>query len=251
MFKGFYNLTSGMLSQERKLNVIANNLINVSTAGYKSDQYVASTFDQVMINRLGNKDKSGAEEIGEESYILASSEIDTNYDQGIPEETNLTMDFAIDGDGFFAIQAEDGTLLYTRNGGFSLDEEGYLCLAGQGRVLDPEGEPIQLITDKVRGDESGVIYSGNIALGQIGVFSFPDNKQLERNAQGFFLPNGQQAEWNPAARLYWGHVERSNVDLVREMSQMLTTQRALQSASQVSKMYDQLMTKAATDLGRL
>ena len=75
MFKGFYNLTSAMLTQGRNLNVVANNLTNISTPGYKSDDYTASTFQEIMISRLGNKDKSGSTEIGQESYILASDEI--------------------------------------------------------------------------------------------------------------------------------------------------------------------------------
>ena len=251
MFKGFYNLTSAMLTQGRNLNVVANNLTNISTPGYKSDDYTASTFKEIMISRLGNKDKSGSTEIGQESYILASDEIYTDFSQGIPEETGLSLDFAIEGDGFFAIQREDGTITYTRSGGFCLDEEGYLYLATQGRVLDVNEQPIQLVTDKIDADDWGGIYSNGGFLGRIGVFSFEDNGELERNDQGHFLPNGQQAQAVQTPLIHWKHVERSNVDLVRMVSQMITCQRALQSAAQVSKMYDQLMTKATTDIGRL
>ena len=77
MFKGFYNLTSAMLTHQQNLNVIANNMINVSTAGYKQDRYTASTFDEVMYSRVGNKYNSG-EEIGRQSYIRAASDIDTD-----------------------------------------------------------------------------------------------------------------------------------------------------------------------------
>lgn len=250
MFKGFYNLTSGMLTQQRNLNVVANNLTNVSTAGYKSDRYTASTFDDVMMSRMGNRELSGGTEIGRESYILASSQIYTDFSQGVPEATGLPLDFAIQGEGFFAVQNEDGEVAYTRMGNFSLDEEGYLCLPGQGRVLDSAGETILLATDKLRGDGYGALYSdyGGF-LGQIGVYTFADNAALERNDQGLFTGQGAVAEANPT--VLWGYIERSNVDAIKQMTEMMSSQRALQSAAQVVKMYDQLMTKATTDLGRM
>ena len=104
MTKGFYNLTSGILSQSRRLDTVANNMTNLSTSGYKAEQYTDSTFQEVLISRVGNKDKSSPTVIGEESYILAPSQLYVDYSQGSLEETGLTLDFAIEGDGFFAIQ---------------------------------------------------------------------------------------------------------------------------------------------------
>ena len=109
MYKGFYNLTSGMLTQQRNLNVVGNNLVNVSTAGFKQSRYTASTFDDVVYNMVGNKQKN-YQEIGRESYIRANSEVTVDYSQGIPEPTAIPLDFAIVGDGFFAVQGDGGTL---------------------------------------------------------------------------------------------------------------------------------------------
>ena len=72
VFKGFYNLTSGMLTQQRNLNVVANNLTNISTAGFKENKYTSSTFDDVMYTRVGNKIKD-YQDIGRQSYIRATS----------------------------------------------------------------------------------------------------------------------------------------------------------------------------------
>ena len=88
MFKGFYNLTSGMLTQQRHLNVVGNNMVNVSTAGFKESRYTATTFDDVMYARVGNKEKIYTD-IGRQSYIRANSEIYVNHEQGIPEPTNI------------------------------------------------------------------------------------------------------------------------------------------------------------------
>ena len=85
-------------------------------------------------------------------------------------------------------------------------------------------------------------------MGKIGIFSFTDTQQLQHSAQGLFV--GGQPE-NITGTVLWKHVERSNVDLVKQMTNMMTAQRAFQSAAEVSKMYDELMTKAATNLGNV
>lgn len=82
MTKGFYNLTSGILSQTRRLDVIGNNMTNLSTPGYKAETYTDRTFEEVLISRVGNKDKSGAAVIGTESYILAPDQLYVNQTQG-------------------------------------------------------------------------------------------------------------------------------------------------------------------------
>ena len=186
---------------------------------------------------------------------LFGDEIYTDYSQGIPEPTELPLDFAIVGDGFFAVQDPEGNVGYTRMGNFSLDDEGYLCLPGFGQVLDPQGQPIYLGTDKIRGDSQGVIYfdqppeqGGGAAIGQLGVYSFEDNQALERNDRGLFTGEGAQQSTN--FQIWNKYLERSNSDMVKQMTEMITYQRALQSAAQVTKMYDQLMTKATSDVGR-
>ena len=250
MYKGFYNLTSGMLTQQRHLNVVGNNMVNISTSGFKESRYTATTFDDVMYSRVGNKEKVYTD-IGRQSYIRANSEITVIYDQGIPEPTNIPLDFAIMGDGFFAIQDEEGNVAYTRAGNFSLDDEGYLCYPGQGRVLDREGEPIVLATDKLNVDAQGNIFTQNGGyLGSLGVYTFPeeDMQTLEQDDRGFFIGEGAEAVDSP--QILWKYLERSNSDMVKQMTEMITYQRALQSAAQVTKMYDQLMTKATSDVGR-
>lgn len=250
MFKGFYNLTSGMLSQTRRLDVVAHNMTNISTAGYKTEHYTDSTFQEVMISRVGNKDKSRTTEIGRESYILAPSRLYTDYTQGSLEETGLPLDFAIEGEGFFAID-RDGQVGYTRAGAFTLDEEGYLCLAGQGRVLDDEGQAIQLPTDNLYVDKDGRIYTSASRnyLATLGVYAFPDTEGLEQNERGLYTGGGAAISENYV--IHHGMVERSNVNMVQEMVAMMTTQRALQSAAQLSQIYDQVMTRATTELGRI
>ncbi len=250
MMKGFYNLTSGMLSQGRRLDVVANNMTNVSTAGYKAEQYTDRTFDEVMAVRIGNKIKTPYQELPTyQAHILAPDHLYTDFTQGSFEETTLPLDFAIQGEGFFAIQMADG-VAYTRAGSFTLDNEGYLCLSELGRVLDREGNSIQLPTDKLNPDARGNLYTqGGQYLGTLGVFTFEDNGALERNPYGLFIGQGAQVNEDVTILNKW--VERSNVDLVKEMVSMMTTQRALQSAAQMSQIYDEVIKRAVNDIGRL
>lgn len=250
MMRGFYNLTSGMLSQGRRLDVIANNMTNISTAGYKTEQYTDRTFDEVMVSRIGNKIKSPYETMETyQSHILAPDRLYTDFSQGSPEETNLPLDFAILGEGFFAIETLDG-VAYTRAGSFTLDNDGYLCLSELGRVLDDAGNPIRLPSDKLEVDKRGNLSTkGGEYLATLGVYVFEDNQELERTPYGLFTGDGAQLNEDVTIMNKW--VERSNVDMVREMVDMITTQRAYQSAAQMSQIYDEVIKRAVNDVGRV
>ncbi|MFR3785877.1 flagellar hook-basal body protein [Agathobaculum desmolans] len=251
MYKGFYDLTSAMLTQTRNLDVVGNNMSNTATTGYKADRYADTTFDEVMRSRVGNKQKAPQALGTTTSYITALDEVYTDHSQGGLEPTGLPFDFAIEGEGYFAVQSAAGRV-YTRNGSFMLDNQGYLYLAGQGRVLGQNGQPIYLGTDHITTLADGTITGADgRVLGTLGVFAFADPAQaLEKTGEGMFISNVQpQAAGNMI--IHHKMIERSNIDLVQQMTEMITCQRALQSASQLSKMYDQLMTKTSTELGRV
>ncbi len=251
MTKGFYNLTSGILSQTRRLDVIGNNMTNVTTPGYKAETYTDVTFEDVLISRVGNSDKSESEVIGSQSYMLASDRLYIDLEQVGFDITGLNLDFAIMGEGYFGIQTANGTE-YTRGGSFSLDEEGYLFAPTHGRVLGQDGQPIQLSTDLITSDNEGRIFDFETGalLGQVGTFTFEDETLLVKNNSGLFGTGGQAATPGDA-QLMWKAVENSNVDLAGEMSRMLTAQRSLQSSAQVLKIYDQMLSKSTTDIGKM
>lgn len=250
MTKGFYQLTSGILSQSRRLDVVSNNMTNLSTAGYKAETYTDTTFHEVLISRAGASGEGDGVTIGSASYALVPDELYVNYSQGTLKETGLALDFAIQGNGFFAIQTGNG-VEYTRSGSFSLDNQNRLCLAGQGLVLGTNGQPITLATDQIRADGEGRIYTvDGVYQGQLGVYTFADNNQLEKAESGLFAA-GQQAQLSAQPQVSWKCVEESNVDMLQEMSRMLTAQRSLQSDSQMLKLYDELLTKATTEVGRM
>lgn len=267
MFFGFYNLGSGMLYQNRNLNVISNNMVNVNTPGFKQDRLFSTTFKDQMLYRTGNKDKSNPTQIGSVSMIRAARASETSFNQGIVEETGGNLDFALTKSGFFTIQDTEGNNFYTRNGSFEIDEEGYLCIPSVGRVLGEDGNPIELTSDHITVDKDGNIYEEPLKglgtdedgadsedeeptlLGKIGVVDFNDYNQLVKENNGTFSSTEQGNATDGG--IQWKAIERSNIDSIEEMTSMMSSQRASQSAAQVLKMYDQLMGKIVSDIGRV
>lgn len=261
MYQGFYNLTSGMLTQNRNLNVISNNMVNVQTPGYKSDKMVTSTFQEEMLYRTGRHSKENPTPLAVTSKIRTATQTYINYEQGSFDQTDGIYDFALSGNGFFAVQGQNG-VVYTRNGSFGVDAEGFLALNNVGRILGTDGQPIEVDNENFTVDSQGLISvqepideeTGETELRQIGalqVVDFADYRQLHKEDYGVFSTNQapQQLEGGETAVL-WKAVEKSNVDIVDEMTSMMSTQRALQSAAQVLKMYDQIMSKAVNDVGK-
>ena len=250
MYKGFYNLTSAMLTQGRYLDVLSNNMSNIATPGFKADRYTMAPFEEHMWSLVGNKNKVYTD-LGQQSFITAPSQLYTDFSQSSFDETGQPLDFAIEGKGYFAVQTDGGTV-YTRNGNFSLDDEGYLCLPGQGRVLNPDEEPIRLVTDRFRDDGYGGLFTQDGGfLGRVGVFTFEDEEaMLEKNDQALFVAEGGGAE-AATVTVHNGMLERANVDLVQQMMEMISSERAYQSAAEVIKIYDELINKVTTNVGAL
>lgn len=248
MFQGFYNLASGMITQNKNLDVISNNITNSITPGFKKDTMTSSTFKEELMARSGNLDKSSPQNLNNVAMLRVSTGTVTNFEQGQFEETKNPLDVALATDGFFQIQTQNG-LVYTRNGAFSIDDEGYLSLLEVGRVMGTNG-PIYLGTDDIKIDDSGTIYfSDDRIAGNISVVDFADRTQLEKAENGIFTTNAQGNNVN--AKMIQGYIEQSNVDSVDEMVSMMESQRALQSAAQVLKIYDQLMSKAVNNIGQI
>ncbi len=240
MFQGFYNLASGVLQQTRNLNVISNNMVNITTPGFRSDTYIETTFHDVMMYRTGNTDKSGTTPIGDMNFIVAGAGNVTNYDQGALTQTASSLDFALTGNGFFAVQDGNQTV-YTRNGSFCLDNDGYLYLDGVGRVLGTNG-PIYLGTDKLDSDGMGGLYNSETGqfLGRIRVVDFADyDTDLEKTTGDLFVVRGN-AGYDVNTSMMQYCLEDSNVDVIEEYTRMMSIERSLQSAAQIQKMYDEL-----------
>jgi flagellar basal-body rod protein FlgG len=232
-----------MLTQNRMLNTISNNLANTATNGFKADKVRAKTFGSMVIDRIDSERTP----IGKVNLMTTADKAVTDFSQGTLQQTDRPLDFAIGGDGFFAVQSDDG-VVYTRNGSFNLDDGGYLTLNGVGRVLGKDGRPIALGTDNVQSDGQGNLFVNNNPAGSIGVYRFPDNQALKKIGEGMFSGAGAVVEQAP--QVSWKCVEGSNADMAQQMTSAISAERGLQSCSQALKMYDQVLDKA-TDIGKI
>lgn len=266
MVKGFYNLASGMLTQRRNLDVISSNMANVSTPGFKGDQLISSTFGEEMMSRTGNTDKSNPVGLADVTMARIPRETVTNYEQGNMRETGKNLDLAIQGDGFFQIQI-DGQIRYTRAGSFNLNNDGFICAQDGGLLMGANG-PIQVfnpqageatkdgtIIDPIFQAENitvnaagGVHDSNGNYIDQIALVTVMDTSQLVKDGV-YFTGGGAALPANGA--ILQGTLEESNVDALQSMVSMIESERHLQSAAQVLKMYDQMLAKATTEIGRI
>lgn len=246
---GFHTLTSGMLTQQRKIDISSNNISNINTSGYKKEQAVTTNFGNLLIHKM---EQSGihqtATPIGNVSLIKTIGENNTIHSQGTIEETGLLTDFAIMGSGFFKINENENTL-YTRNGSFNIDENGFLVLQGAGRVQGQNGD-IYIGTDKFDLSLDGnIIVDGN-TVDKIEIYDFLDYKDLRKFGEGKY-----SSDVNPYiyenAEVRNKTIERSNVDLTKEITDMMSSQRALQTASQALKIIDMVQEKAVSEIGKL
>lgn len=260
MQKGFYDLTSGMLTNNRILNNISNNLGNMSTPGYKRDELMTKTFDDRMQTRTGDRDKTNHTDLTEAAMLRTVDEVYTVFEQGHMTETGRPLDFAIYGGGFFQIEPfnGDGNTYYTRNGSFTMDEDGALILQNVGYVLDPQGGHIVLGSDKVKCDAKGLITNldSGEEYGTIGLVTFTDTNVLLKSTdvEGMFTNPGGDGNIAgadaAASEITQAFLEDSNVDLTKSIADMISAQRAFQSTTQVLRMYDELLNNTVTEIAR-
>jgi flagellar basal-body rod protein FlgG len=248
-----YSATTGMINRSRAMDVTATNLANMNTAGYKRDRLITSAFSERVALRL---DDQGGREIGDDTHGAIAEELITDYGQGVVETTGRSLDFAIIGDGFFSIETEGGQEAATRDGSFQVDPEGFLRTATGGYVMG-EGGRIEVGTGAVTIDDTGVVYSDGQQVDKLAMLA---QEPPEEGAQpqpieaDKLSPNAltrPAGEGTFAGRIVQGRLERSNVDMVEEMSQMMAASRAYQSCAQAVRIIDAATQKTVNEIARM
>ncbi len=215
----------------------------MNTAGYKKEQAVTTNFGNLLLNKYkqdGINDESTP--ISNVSIIRAMEENNTIHSQGVLEETGVTTDFAIVGSGFFSVD-NNGNTIYTRDGSFNVDNEGYLVLEGKGRVQGEFGD-IYIGTDKFDTNDGGSIIVDGEEVDKIALYDFVDYNNLSKSENGMFT-SVDIPDLVEYPRILNKTIERSNVNVTEEMTGIISSQRALQTASQALKIYDLVQEKSS------
>jgi flagellar basal-body rod protein FlgF len=252
MIYGLYLSAQGVLANSYRQDVIANNLANAETVGFKRDltrftqQRTAAQQRGLSPNQHSN---SLLEALGGGLGVAPSF---TDTSQGEAEVTGRPLDIAIQGQGYFPVQSNGETRL-TRDGRFTIDRQGYLALAGGGqRILDEKLKPIKLdSTQKVIISEDGKLTQNGQPIARLGLLDAPDSSKLSK--QGDLLMSYPDIKkLKPAAgSLQSGYVERSNVEPANELVALMETQRQLEANANMIRFQDQMLSRLVNDVGKI
>ena len=257
MLRGFYTAASGILMQERTLNVLTNNMVNSQTPGFRASRVVSTTFDQEFMTRYERM--NGPSAIGVGSPIRVVSDVPTQFDPSSLEETGRPFDVAINGDGFFNYQVTDAegnqTQYLGRNGNFDIDAEGFLVLPGVGRVLGEKGTIHfeELHTDFIIETDGQVYDAEGTVIDRLLITQPPQDAKMVVAENGMFQVEdiALNEQINDRTILVQGWTERSNVDLNREYTLAIEAQRAFQACSSALQIVDKINQKAAQQIASL
>lgn len=252
MDRGSYAAAAGMLSGQKAISVLAQNVANVTTAGYKSQSTVQSSFAEYMASRMSTNPRIAEPDIGPGAYITVNDEQFIDFTQGGFVKTNRSVDMAIQGKGFFVIQNANFGQVLTRNGQFELDTQGFLILPGVGQVLNSAGQPIQLAGSDFKLEPDGMIVQNGVDITMLNIATVQNEDELTPVGEGFFqAANGFQPAQALTFSVFQGMTEESNVDMSKEMTDMIARQNNFTSCSQMLKIFDKISEIASNTIGRV
>ncbi|HHU71004.1 MAG TPA: flagellar hook-basal body protein [Clostridiales bacterium] len=257
MVRGLYTAYTGMKNEQKRLDIIANNLANAATVGYKKESVTNQSFDQVLTTKI--KDESEAyndRPIGRMNLGVKLGEVYTNYNQGSIRQTSNTYDLALDGKGFFNIAVTNRlgevSTKYTRNGSFTMTNDGFIVDKEGNRLLGEGGE-IAVPTEaaEVVIDESGGVFADGNFIDTILVTDFENYDYLSKFGDTMVEPLEGAVEIETGASIRQGFTEQSNVNVVSEMVDLINITRNYEANQKVIQSIDQTLDLAANSIGKI
>jgi flagellar basal-body rod protein FlgG len=256
MIRSLFIAKTGLEAQQTNLDVITNNLANVSTNGFKRSRAV---FEDLLYQNVRQPGAQSSQQTNLPSGLQIGTGVRTVateriFTQGNPQSTGNSRDVMINGSGFFSVLLPDGTAAYTRDGSFQTDSNGQLVTAS-GYVVQPAitvPANAQSITIGKDGVVSVTLPGGGLPsqIGTLQVTTFVNAAGLESKGENLYVetgasgsPNTNAPGTNGAGVLMQGFVETSNVSVVEEMVNMIQTQRAYEINSKAVTTSDQMLQK--------
>lgn len=266
MVKGLYTAHTGMVNEMKRLDILANNLANADTTAYKKEGTTSRTFADEMSLRIKDSSNMGIpKKLGDITYGVHLGQVYTDYSTGNFKVTDNTTDFAIEGNGFFAVAFTDKqgntSVKYTRDGAFTVNKEGYLVTKDGDYVLNAtgamNGDPGQ--NNYIRLDPNaaitvnklGYVMQNNQIVGTIGMVDVDNYDYLEKYGENLYnlRPGGNRIATD--ANIEQGTLETSNVNVVNEMVNMITIQRAYEAGQKVITSIDGTLDRAVNNVGKV
>ena len=254
---GMYLSATGIRASSYRQDVLANNVANSETVGFKRNH--AAFHERLNAAMERGEPLSQDRMFDPMTGGLLASPTQVDFSQGTLDQTGNPLDLAIQGQGFFAVRGGNETSL-TRAGRFMIDSEGFLITATDSaeKVLDPKGRPVSLAgyrASELSMGADGTIYDANsrAVISRVGLFDVADRSQLVKNGGNAFTSANLEASLVPAAdaKLRAGYVEGSNVDPTHELTQLMEAQRELEANANMIRYQDQAMSKLVNEVGKI
>lgn len=254
MIRGWYIGASGMTTQQNRLDIIANNLANVDTTGFKRDTAVSKNFPELLIRRTGDDgvykipfgSADAAPIIGKLGLGVETNESFTDFSQGSYKETASTTDMALSGKGFFTVLTPQGER-YTRNGNFMIGKEGLLETKDGYPVLGEKGT-IYVADTRFFVDKDGILYDSEDMreIERFKTVRFENERYLKKQGASLYYETAISgpayiAEGEERPTFLQGFVETSNVNVVNEMVRMIEVNRAYEANQKTIQAGDSMM----------
>ncbi len=254
MIRSLWTASTGLNAQQTQLDVISNNLANVSTNGFKRQRAV---FEDLLYQTMR---QPGAQQT-QQNQISSGLQIGTGvrpvaterlFSQGSLQQTGNALDLALQGNGFFQVEQPDGTIAYTRDGSFQLDNQGNIVTANGYLLADNINIPPDTLTITVGKDGTvSVLQAGQVnpvEVGAIQVATFVNPGGLQSVGENLFVETASSGVANPvqpgtngSGVINQGYVEASNVNVAEELVNMIVTQRAYEMNSRAIQTSDQML----------
>ena len=242
MDSGFYAAYTGLLARTEALDSAASNLANVNTTGFRAER---EYFRGVILgpDAAGSQLNTTVNDFG----IIGGDAI--NLNQGSIEHTGNPLDVAIEGAGFFAVQAGAGVeaVRYTRDGALQRSRNGTLITAQGEPVLNTAGKPIVIPTGEISIGSDGVVSVAGAAVGAIGVFTFPASVPLIPEGVNRYIGDPAKAVVSAKATLHQGALEGSNQDVIQGSLQLILVQRQAEMMQKALTVFHNDFDKTATE----
>ena len=257
MVRGLYTAYTGMINQQKRLDTVTNNLANASTTGFKREGLTSKSFDQMLTVKLNDLSVPYLNEgIGKMSLGVKIGKNYTDYSQGSLKETGNTYDLALAGNGFFTISYTDKkgntSEKYTRDGEFTMDSEGYLRTL-EGDYVQGEGGAIMIPveTSEVSIRDNGDIYADGEYVDSLRIVDFEDYNNIEKFGENLYNVVDGATETESTAAVKQGYLEMSNINVVKEMVEMITISRAYESNQKLIQTEDDMLDKSVNQVGKV
>lgn len=257
MVKGLYTAYSGMINEQHRMDVLTNNLANSTTVGYKKEGTTSQSFDDVLALKVKDTSEPAniPKRIGINTPGVKIGENYTDYSQGSFKITDNTFDCALSGDGFFTIEfvnkADEVSTKYSRDGSFTLTQDGYLVTKDGNFVMGNNGRiKLNPLMDSSI-DSQGRISQNGTVVDTLKITDFTDYNYLEKYGENLLQPVEGATVQNANCKVMSGYLEMSNVQIVSEMVDLISVTRQYEANQKIIKAYDSTLEIAANQLGRV